>query len=177
MNHRLPLPIFLAGLLVTQANCAPSLPPLDPSTTLASRAEFDSSRAFQKILLLVPGTSAYELARINYLLERVSKSPYNFIRNNGRYSGKRGAVHLKWKYYFRGGRSVKTAEEFIDRVATFSKRSGDPYLMEFPTRKRYPLRDLLLRELRELDKELLVRRAQRAQRADETASSTSTIPQ
>ena len=145
--------------------------------TLASGAEFDSSRAFQEILLLETGTPAYERARINYLLERVSKSPYNFIRNNGRYSGKRGAVHLKWKYYFRGGRSVKTAEEFIDRVATFSKRSGDPYLMEFPTRKRYPLRDLLLRELRELDKELLVRRAQRAQRADETASSTSTIPQ
>jgi len=150
---------------------------LDPKRSLGPSPDFDSMRPFRDLLKKEPGTFNYERARINYLLERVTKSPYNLIRNNGRYSGKRGAVHLKWKYYFRGGRSVKTAEEFIDRVATFSKRSGDPYLMEFPTRKRYPLRDLLLRELRELDKELLVRRAPRAQRADETASSTSTIPQ
>lgn len=67
---------------------------------------------------------------------------------------------------------MKTAEEFIDRVATFSKRSGDPYLIEFPAKKRYPLRGLLLRELRELDKELELRQAKKTEMADETASST-----
>lgn len=68
---------------------------------------------------------------------------------------------------------MKTAEEFIDRVATFSKRSGDPYLMEFPTKRRHPLRALLLRELKELDKELQSRRAQKTDMADKAVSSPS----
>lgn len=146
---------FLLGLTVSfLAGCVSGPPTLDPSIHLDSAVAFDSSRAFREAVAAQPGNPAYEQARINYLLERVSKSPYNFIRNGSRYSGKRGAVHLRWKYYFRSGKKIKTAEAFIEQIATFSKRSGQPYQMEFLDGQRCPLQLLLLNELKTLDQEL-----------------------
>lgn len=150
--------------------CVSTLPGLDPSFSLCPNLALETSRRFQDVLKAEPGTAGYERARIEYLLERVSKSPYNFIRNNSRYSGKRGAIHIKWKYYFRSGRQVKTAEEFIDKVATASKKSGRPYLIELPDKRRFPLRSLLLNELKRLDQELEKRRKEAEEKAAEAAS-------
>ena len=127
---------------------------------------WETSRPFQKAVQSQPGSQALEQARIDYLLERVSKSPYNFIRNGQRYSGKRAWAHLKWKYFLNVGR-VKTAEEFIERVATYSKMSGEPYVVQLPDRSRRPLHLLLVNELRLFDEKVEVERKLRAQTAEE----------
>ena len=96
-------------------------------------------------------------ARIDYLLERLANSPYNFIRNRSRYTGKQAERHLRWKY-FRNRKKAKTAEEFVGHVATRSKLSGEPYFLEFSSKQQYPLRLVLLQELKSLDHALEIKR-------------------
>lgn len=95
----------------------------------------------------------FEKARLDYLLEVISHSPYNFIRSGSRYTGRRAEAHFKWKF-FRNRWQVSTAEEFIDRVASTSKTTGQPYLVEFSGKSRYPLRLFLSRELKRFDEEM-----------------------
>lgn len=145
--------ILLGLALGFEGGCAPTASFLDPSLTLGPPPTWETSRAFQKAVQSQPGSRALEQTRIDYLLERVSKSPYNFIRNGSRYTGKRTEAHLRWKH-FRQQRQVKTAEEFIDRVASYSKMSGQSYWVVFPDKKRYELHPLLLHELELLDQAL-----------------------
>ena len=119
----------------------------EPASLNSSRPlPLEKSKAFQKALQAETGTRALEQARIDYLLEQVSNSPYNFYRNGSRYTGKRAEAHLKWKY-FRSLKKVKTAEDFINQVASYSKMSGEAYLMETTHKKRVPLRPILINEL------------------------------
>lgn len=143
--------LLSAGFVIAlMYGCAgPSLS-VDPSRTLVPALEASSMKAFGRAVQAEAGSPALERARIDYLLERVSKSPYNFFRNGGRYTGGRALAHLKWKYFRNLGR-VKTAEDFIERVATRSKMSGQAYEVEYRDRKRYPLRSVLLMELALLD--------------------------
>lgn len=134
----------------------------DPERFLGPGPDFDSMRSFRALLGKEPGTADQERAKINYLLERVSTSPYNLIRNGRRYTGKRAELHLKWKYFFRTKKTLKTAEEFIQASATYSRNSGKSYLVEFPDKQRSPLNFVLTQELKRLDQELEARRAQQA---------------
>ena len=63
---------------------------------------------------------------INYLLEFVASSGCTFIRNGDGHTSPQAADHLRLKYS-RGQRYVNSAEQFIDRLATASSWSGDPY--------------------------------------------------
>ena len=143
--------LLLLAFLVLEAGCASvSGFPFSDSQTLGPPADDISSPAFQKALKAEPGTPALERARIDYLLERVSHSPYNFIRNKERYHGKRAEAHFRWKH-LRNLMKVKTAEDFIKYVATQSKMSGELYQVEFPGGKRYPLGSILYSELKGFD--------------------------
>ena len=63
---------------------------------------------------------------IAYLLTFIHDSPCTFIRNGSDYDGAAAADHIKAKYeHFKG--EIKTAEDFIDRAATKSELSGEPY--------------------------------------------------
>lgn len=139
--------------MILEVGCLRTSPSLDPSLSLGPPLQWEKSPAFQRALRLEPGSHALERARIDYLLERISKSPYNFLRNGGRYTGKQAGSHFRWKYFTNRGR-VKTAEEFIERVATRSKRSGRSYQVQLPDKRRYPLQALLLRELHFFDQTL-----------------------
>lgn len=141
--------LFLA-FLIFEAGCASVSAFSSDSQTLGPLTDDVSSRAFQKALKAEPGNRALEQARIDYLLERVSKTPYTFIRNNDRYTGKKAQAHLRWKY-LRNLLKVKTAEDFIKTVATQSKMSGEPYQIEFPRGKRYRLASILYYELKGFD--------------------------
>ena len=63
---------------------------------------------------------------VNYLLESVAGSGCVFIRNGDDHDSVDAADHLRLKYT-RGKRYVNSAEQFIDRLATQSSWSGDPY--------------------------------------------------
>ena len=63
---------------------------------------------------------------INYLLDYVAASGCTFVRNGDAHDSADAADHLRMKYD-RGERYADTAENFIDRLATESSWSGDPY--------------------------------------------------
>lgn len=63
---------------------------------------------------------------IEYLLEFIASSGCTFVRNGDDHDSMDAADHLRLKYS-RGKRYVDSAEQFIDRLATQSSWSGDPY--------------------------------------------------
>ena len=67
---------------------------------------------------------------IEHLIGFVATSDVRFIRNGKEYSSTEAADHLRDKLSKAGGR-VKTAEDFIEGIASKSYLSGDPYLIKF----------------------------------------------
>jgi hypothetical protein len=63
---------------------------------------------------------------IDYLLGFVEKSGCVFVRNGTEHDSADAADHLRLKYS-RGSRYVNSAEQFIDRLASESSWSGEPY--------------------------------------------------
>ncbi len=83
------------------------------------------------LLLAQPGFAADDATstrEINYLLEFVASSGCTFIRNGDDHASPAAADHLRLKYS-RGKRYVNSPEQFIDRLATESSWSGDPYMV------------------------------------------------
>ena len=65
-------------------------------------------------------------AEIEQLLVSIGESGCEFIRNGKRHSASDAESHLRMKYR-RGKRYAKTAELFIERLATASSMSKRPY--------------------------------------------------
>ena len=79
--------------------------------------------------LALPGAAtagAETEQEVEYLLEFVASSGCTFVRNGDDHDSADAADHLRLKYS-RGKRYVGSAEQFIDRLATESSWSGDPY--------------------------------------------------
>lgn len=66
---------------------------------------------------------------IEFLLTAVEQSDCTFIRNDKPHPAAEAADHLRMKYR-RGKWAVDDAEEFIDRIASKSTISGDPYRVQ-----------------------------------------------
>lgn len=66
---------------------------------------------------------------IERLLLAVGRSECTFLRNGKAYSAEDAEKHLRLKYR-RGKRYAKTAEHFIDRLASKSSWSGQPYRLQ-----------------------------------------------
>ncbi len=65
---------------------------------------------------------------VDYLLNHVSESGCTFIRNGVRHESVAAAEHLRTKYE-QDKRHIDSAEAFIDRVASASSLSGQPYVV------------------------------------------------
>ena len=65
---------------------------------------------------------------IQLLIHAVRESGCDFDRNGTLYTAERAAEHLELKYS-RGKRYANSAEAFIERLATGSSWSGEPYWM------------------------------------------------
>lgn len=67
-------------------------------------------------------------AEIDYLLQSIGTSGCLFSRNGTWYDGSRARAHLRSKYDYLAARNlIATAEDFIDKAATRSSVSGEPY--------------------------------------------------
>jgi hypothetical protein len=74
----------------------------------------------------VPPTNTQ--AEVAYLLGFVEGSGCEFYRNGNWYDSKRARAHLQSKYDFlTAGNQISTAEDFIEKAATKSSMSGQPY--------------------------------------------------
>ena len=103
------------------------------------------------ILALVSGLSEADTAEaeIEYLLNTVGESDCTFIRNGKSHDAADARSHLEMKYG-RGKRWVDSAEQFIERIASESSFSGDPYQIDCPNQPPQPTGDWLTEQLDDL---------------------------
>jgi hypothetical protein len=91
--------------------------------------------------------SAVERQKIEALIERVSSLKHaKFIRNGSAYEPSVAVRFLrgKWKHNYA---QVRSARDFIERVASVSGTSGRPYLIRFNDGKETESREYLLAAL------------------------------
>jgi Family of unknown function (DUF5329) len=102
-------------------------------------------------LVLAEPISSGEKQKIEILIKRVSEmSDAQFVRNDSAYDAKTAAVFLrrKWKA---NDSEVKTAQDFVDKIATLSGTSGKPYVIRFKDGREVKSRDILLAELNKIE--------------------------
>lgn len=94
---------------------------------------------------------ADETQKIEALIQDVRDlKDATFIRNGSSYNSKSAAIFLRRKWQANQS-EVKTAREFIDKVATFSGTSGRPYLIRFQDGTEIHSRDFLMARLKTLE--------------------------
>jgi hypothetical protein len=106
------------------------------------------------LLILIAPTCAngqslpsIERQKIEALIERVgSLKDAKFVRNGSPYEPSTAVRFLRGKWS-QNHAQVKSARDFIDKVASVSGTSGKPYLIRFKDGKEIESRDYLLAEL------------------------------
>lgn len=78
------------------------------------------------MLVTLPVFSGDTNSEIEHLLTSIGKSNCTFIRNGKEYTSTDAEEHLRMKYR-KGKNWVENADQFIERIATKSTLSGDPY--------------------------------------------------
>ncbi len=92
-----------------------------------------------------------EKQKIETLIKQVANlKDVKFLRNGSAYNADSAAVFLRRKWEANAS-EVKTARDFIDKVASFSGTSGKPYLIRFNDGEKIKSRDFLLAQLKKLD--------------------------
>jgi len=81
-----------------------------------------------------------------------------FIRNGSSYEVSTAVQFLRGKWESNDAQ-VKTARDFIDKVASFSGTSGKPYMIRFKDSKEIPSREFLAAELQKIEAAPIERRA------------------
>lgn len=92
-----------------------------------------------------------ETDKITKLIEEIrSMQGATFIRNGSEHSCKEAADHLqaKWEKH---GKKIKSAEEFIEYLATKSSASGETYKIRFADGREAPTAELLYERLKSLE--------------------------
>ena len=92
-----------------------------------------------------------EKQKIEALIKQVANlKDAKFVRNGSAYNADSAAVFLRRKWGANES-EVKTARDFIDKVASFSGTSGRPYLIRFKDGGEIKSRYFLLAQLKKLD--------------------------
>jgi hypothetical protein len=91
-----------------------------------------------------------EIEKIERLLEAVRTSQVQFIRNGQPHAAEEAERHLRSKWTAAGD-SVKTAQDFIERVASGSSLTGLPYGVRLPDGSETTAREWLLARLAEIE--------------------------
>ena len=95
--------------------------------------------------------TATEKQKIEALIQQVSElKDARFVRNGSAYNSKSAAIFLRRKWQANQS-EVRSARDFIDKVATFSGTSGKPYLIHFKDGKEIHSREFLLARLKILE--------------------------
>jgi hypothetical protein len=103
-------------------------------------------------LLLAQALDPAEKQKIETLIKQVrALKDASFIRNGSSYSADYAATFLRRKWQANES-NVKTARDFIDKVASFSGTLGKPYLIRFNDGREIKSREFLVAELRKIEK-------------------------
>jgi len=86
---------------------------------------------------------------IDHLIGHLAASGCQFNRNGTWYDAERAVSHIRRKYEYLLDRGlVPTADAFIERAASASSTSGDPYLVKCPGRTKERSAEWFRAELR-----------------------------
>jgi hypothetical protein len=102
-------------------------------------------------LLAAVLVAASPRAEVDALLTRLEKSECRFQRNGEWYESQKAREHLERKlaYLERWG-TLESAEQFIEKVASGSSVSGEPYFVQCGTSKAVPSAEWLTEQLKAL---------------------------
>jgi len=93
-----------------------------------------------------------ERQKIELLIKHVAElKDAKFVRNGTTHAADTAATFLRRKWEANDS-EVKTARDFIERVASFSGTSGKPYLIRFKDGTEMKSRDFLLADLKKIEK-------------------------
>ena len=103
----------------------------------------------QSILLLAQ--LDVERKKIDFLLHEIEQlSGAKFWRNGTSYTPKEATEYLRMKMRWGDkGRPVKSAKDFIERIASKSSITGRPYLIQLPDGKKMEMKTFLDQKLSE----------------------------
>jgi hypothetical protein len=94
---------------------------------------------------------AGEKQKIETLIHQVNDlKDASFVRNGSTYNSSSAATFLRRKWQANQSQ-VRTARDFIDKVASISGTSGKPYLIRFKDGKEIHSRDFLLAKLKSME--------------------------
>ena len=93
-----------------------------------------------------------EMARVERLLSALAtRHDVRFVRNGKDYDNDSAVAFLRGKLRAMGG-DLKTAEEFVDKLATRSSTTGKPYLVRLSDGRESGAGEFLRAELNRLDR-------------------------
>jgi len=118
MKKRLRYPMLAAAIVAALGSHAALAGPAAPATAHTPLPPLPAPRLSeaQKIQALIHSVETLQGAV--------------FIRNGSEYDGAKAAAHLRTKLDY-AGKKVQTAEQFIDKLATGSSMTGQPYKIRF----------------------------------------------
>lgn len=119
---------------------------------LGDEEEIDTLGTFKRLAEEGPEDEHHEKHRIEYLLERLGRSSYNFVRNGEAHDSRKAVLLMRYKWV-KYGSEVQTAEDFVEKIASGSRTSGSPYYMK-ANKRYYLVKDVLFFELDQLDQAL-----------------------
>ena len=103
------------------------------------------------VLLDAPTAPQTEPQKIESLIAHIeSLKDAKFVRNGVAYDAPTAGQFLRGKWKTQES-EVKTAKDFIDKVATKSSTTGQPYLIRLPDGKELPSAEYLTKELSRID--------------------------
>jgi hypothetical protein len=96
--------------------------------------------------------AATEKQKIESLIKHIeSLKDAKFVRNGTEYDAKTAGAFLRGKWEANSA-AIKTAQDFIDKAASASSTTGQPYLIRFKDGKEIKSGEYLLSELMKLAK-------------------------
>ena len=102
------------------------------------------------VLPAAESTPADEKAKIEGLIAHIEGlENATFIRNGSDYSAANAAKFLRAKWE-RNAKEVKTADDFIAKVASTSGTSGKPYVIRFKDGKEVPCGEYMTAQMKKL---------------------------
>jgi hypothetical protein len=101
--------------------------------------------------LIAQALDPAEKQKIETLIEQVrTLKDARFIRNGSSYSADNAATFLRRKWQANDS-TVKTARDFVDKVASFSGTSGKPYLIRFKDGREIRSQEFFRDELKKIE--------------------------
>ncbi len=146
----------LWGLSLTGCQTASSVAAKASLPTLGAAIFLDDAATHTARLerFLAGRTQLPEREKINFLLESLRSSSCRFVRNGDTYKPDEAMRWLRWKMGHRQYRNhpIRTARDFVDRVADRSVNTGRPYEAILPDGRHVAMQALLANELNALEK-------------------------